>query len=217
MQHGHPCLGGGHRVGHDDPLGPGTAGEHGRGGPPGQGHLHHGRTPGQQGGGHPGDVARCPEAGDQVERRGPRGIGRGGDDRLGAEQGGDLAGQRVGAAVAADERHGPSRRLVHADHRRVFSLAREQRRHDAHGRTRCQQQDEAVDFRPQPADRPGCVAVVMRERQPAGDHPARLGDRHARHDPVERRLGGSRPGHAGRPVVVPGAERRRWAWANDGE
>ena len=75
-----------------------------------------------------------------VERQIEAHVACGGDRRQAAERLGDRAGQAVGAAMAAEQRHGDAAVLGDRDHRRLGALVGQQRRqqpdHDARGAQR---------------------------------------------------------------------------------
>ena len=75
-----------------------------------------------------------------VERQVEADVACGGDRRPAAERLGDRSGQTVGAAMAAQQRHGDAAVLGDRDHRRLGALVGEQRRqqpdHDAGGAQR---------------------------------------------------------------------------------
>ena len=69
-------------------------------------------------------IGKGPAGGRGVEGEAEAGVAGGGDGGRDAELGGDLSGERVGAAVAAEQRDDRGAVLGHRDHRRLGASCR---------------------------------------------------------------------------------------------
>ena len=148
----------------------------------------------EPGPGHGGDVADGGEAGEAVEGGEAGAVGGGRHHRLGAEEGGHLPGEDVGAApVPAGEGHGEPAAVVDHDYGRVGRLVGQPRGDGPHGDPGGADEHEPVDLVPALPHGRHQAAVVVLVGEPPGESRPRPGHR-AGDDPFAAR---PTPAHAG--------------------